>query len=91
MNKRLNSVIFILCGTLVNVVLSVAFMAALIILALRFRDFFGQAITVVVIIAFFLGIILAMFVYQKLAAWVIARFGLEDKLGPLFKYRGKRK
>jgi ABC-type sugar transport system permease subunit len=91
MNKRLNSVIFILCGTIVNVLLSLVFMGALIILVLRFREFFGQAITVVVTISFFLGIMLAMFVYQKLAAWVITRFGLEDKLDPLFKHRQKRK
>lgn len=91
MNKRLNSVIFILCGTLVNVTLSIAFIVAFVALSLRFRDALGSAITAVVTISFFLGIILAMFTYQRLAAWVISRFGLEDKLDPIFKHRAKRK
>ena len=33
---------------------------------------------------FVLSIVLSMLVYSKLVKWVTAKYGLEDKLAPLF-------
>jgi hypothetical protein len=90
-NKKLNSVLFILCGKIVNVILAIFFIGALVLLVFRFHGFFGQWINVVVPAAFFSGILLAMFAYQRLLKWVMRRFTLEDKLDPLFSFKPKKK
>jgi len=37
------------------------------------------------------GIIISMIIYQRLTAWVIERFGLADKLDPLFVSSKRKK
>ena len=84
MNKKLNTVIFVIVGTLVNIILAIAFVVILVVLAGFARDFIGPAKSVVLPFIVFLGIFLSMMLYQKLTMWVIKRFNLEDKLDPLF-------
>ncbi len=91
MNKKANTVIFMLVGTLVNILLAIAFVVVLIVLAAFAKDIIGPAKDVFLPFIVFLGIFLAMMVYQKLSLWVIKRFNLEDKLDPLFVSRRRKK
>jgi ABC-type methionine transport system permease subunit len=84
MNKKMNTVIFVIVGTLVNIILAIAFVVILVVLAGFARDLIGPAKSVILPFIVFLGIFLAMMLYQKLTMWVIKRFNLEDKLDPLF-------
>jgi ABC-type methionine transport system permease subunit len=91
MNKKANTVIFMVVGTLVNIILAIAFVVILIVLAAFAKDIIGPAKSVFLPFIVFLGIFLAMMVYQKLSLWVIKKFNLEDKLDPLFVSRRRRK
>lgn len=84
MNKKLNTVIFVIAGTLVNIILAIAFVVILVVLAGFAKDLIGPAKSVILPFIVFLGIFIAMMLYQRLAMWVIKRFNLEDKLDPLF-------
>lgn len=92
MNKKTrNSIIFILCGTIVSIILFM--LIAFVLGALCWLIFFfwlkNPSLMMIswmicVIAALFLG----MLIYQKLVNYVIAKFHLEDKLDPIF---GKKK
>ena len=92
MNKKANTVVFILCGTLVNLLLAFVFIGVLLFLVLRFQDHISeQLVTTLIPIAFLGGVVLAMIVYQKLSQFVISRFNLSDKLDPLFKFKHRKR
>ncbi len=88
MNKKLNTAIFIIAGTIVDVILAFIFASALLLLLYACRGLIPQtAMSLMVPVAVVAGIIIAMLIYQRLAAWVIEKFNLEDKLSPIFKTR----
>ncbi|MBO7485013.1 MAG: leader peptide processing enzyme [Spirochaetaceae bacterium] len=90
MNKKQNTIFFILFGTVANIFLSFLFIILFIILGIKF--FGPQNSTMVLAISFLAGMLLGMFVYRKLGEWVIRKFNLEDKLDPIFvKNRKSRK
>ena len=92
MNKKLNSIVFILCGTIVNVLLAILFILGFCVFALWALKQIGVAASMtVIVVASICGLLLAMFIYTKLSRWVISRFNLEDKLDPLFKPRSGKK
>lgn len=92
MNKKINSVLFILGGTVVNVLLAILFILGFCVLALWVVKQLGIAASMtVLVVASICGLLLAMFIYTKLSRWVISRFNLEDKLDPLFKPRSSKK
>jgi hypothetical protein len=92
MNKKANSIVFILCGTLVNVLFSIICIVLLVILVAKFQPILGDTISMVLyIVALLGGWFLGMFAYQKLSKWVIAHFKLEDKLDPLFNFRSRKR
>ena len=92
MNKKANSIVFILCGTIVNVLLAILFILGLCVLSLWVLKQIGVAASMtVIVVAIICGLLLAMFVYTKISRWVITRFNLEDQLDPLFKPRSGKK
>ena len=92
MNKKANSIVFILCGTIVNVLLAILFILILCVLSLWTLKQMGVAASMtVLVVASICGLLLAMFVYTKLSRWVISRFNLEDQLDPLFQPRTGKK
>ncbi len=91
MNKKANTVIFMLVGTIVNIILAIFFVVVLIVLASLAKDFIGPAKNMILPFIVFLGIFLGMMAYQKLSLWVIKKFNLEDKLDPLFVSRRRKK
>ncbi len=81
MTKKQNTIVFILVGTVCNLVMMLLISFVLIILsALLFSDYIAYAIPVCMIA----GIILGMVIYQRAATYIISKFNLTDKLDPLF-------
>jgi len=91
MNKKMNTVIFILAGTVVNLLLAIVFIGLLLFGVSRLAPSIGDQAASLVPFAFIGGILLAMVVYQKLTKWVITKFNLTDKLDPLFTSRHRKK
>lgn len=91
MNKKMNTLVFILVGTLVNILLAGIFIGSLLFLISLLVPLMGEQVGSLVPFAFVGGIILAMLVYQKLTKWVIDRYDMNDKLDPLFTSRRKNK
>ena len=95
MTKKGNSIVFIICGTLLSIVLFLAIgFVLLVISALLFIKLpaepmvnaFSISLMISIIAALFLG----MFLYQKIVQWVLVKFNLEDKLDPLFGKKYKK-
>lgn len=91
MNKKLNTVVFIVVGTIVNILLAVFFILVLMVVAFKVDTIWpghGEPLLPFVFIA---GILLAMLVYQRLSHWVVERFDLSDKLDQLIHFKKRRK
>jgi hypothetical protein len=91
MNKKLNTVLFLLGGTFVNLVLALVSIGLLLFLLGRVEPFLGEQTATFIPFVFLGGILLGMIMYQKLSKWVIRRFNLEDKMNPLFSLRSKKR
>jgi hypothetical protein len=91
MNKKLNTVIFILAGTLVNLVIALVSIGLLLALVGLASPLMGDSTSSLVPFAFLAGILFSMIAYQKLSKWAISRFNLNDKLDPLFMLNHKKK
>ena len=90
MNKKVNTLLFILGGTVVNLILALVMIGVLLFLVGRLSPIMGDQTSSLIPFAFLGGIMIAMLIYQKLAKWVIKHYGLEDKLDPLFNPSNKR-
>ncbi|MGN0906992.1 MAG: leader peptide processing enzyme [Bullifex sp.] len=94
MNKKANSIIFMLIATVVNLILLMIFF----ILGFVILNFVVSAmpdnaavVQVGVILVFVVSIGLSFFVYSKLVNFVTKKFSLEEKLDPLFVRKGSRR
>jgi len=90
MNKKLNTVIFILAGTLVNLVIALVSIGLLLALVGLASPLMGDSTSSLVPFAFLAGILFSMIAYQKLSKWAISRFNMNDKLDPLFMLNHKK-
>lgn len=90
MNRKLNTVLFIVAGTVVNLLLALVCIIALLFLVSQFNGILGDKAATLVPFAFVGGVLIAMIIYQKLTRWVIEKFDLGDKLSPLFTARHKK-
>lgn len=91
MNKKLNTAVFIVAGTIVNILLAVFFIGLLMIGAYKVENIWpghGEPMLPFIFIA---GVILAMIVYQRLSHWVVERFDLSDSLDQLVHFKKRRK
>ena len=95
MTKKGNSIVFILCGTLLSIVIFFAIAGILLYLAgfLFIKlpaepnvNGFAISLMFIIVLALFLGILL----YQKIVQWAFNKYNLEDKLDPLFKKKYKK-
>lgn len=95
MNKKVNSFIFVICGTLLSIVL---FLALAAIFLVTFGFFFLKlpaepmvtAFSISLMFSIIAALFLNMLIYQKIVQWVIVKFNLEDKLDPIFKTKYKK-
>lgn len=86
-NKKINTIIFILCGTVVNLLLALICIMTLLVAVHWLVVFFGPNLRNMIPLALIGGIIIAMIIYQRLTGWVVDRFHLQDKLTNLFPSR----
>jgi len=94
MNKKMNTLIFIVVGTIVNVVLALACIFSLLLIVIKITAASGNIEKLLMSYAIFsiiAGLFIAMIIYQRLTRWVIEKFNLEDKLDPLFAARKLKK
>ena len=88
MNKKAYTVIFTIVSTIFNIALTLTIIAALMLLtSVIYFKLLGNteassAYAIALIICFFGGMILGMFIFTKLCGWVIDRFNLAKKLEP---------
>ncbi|MBN2617702.1 MAG: hypothetical protein JXR64_05255 [Spirochaetales bacterium] len=92
MNKKLSTILFILGGTLVNLLLMIIFISSLlaatsaILRGLGYEP--GSSIYIPFLIgAIFGGMVLAFIVYSKITKFVQNKYNLEKYLEPLFKIK----
>ena len=92
MNKKTNSVIFMVVATLVNVLLLVLYFTLGIVLMALFAQLFPESglLPILMLIVFILAIALSFLTYSKLVKWAVAKFSLEDKMDPIFSSRRNR-
>ena len=95
MTKKGNSILFIVCGTLVSVLLFLVIASILLVISgfvfIKLPSepmitAFALSLMVIIVVALFLG----MFLYQKIVQWAFQKYNLEDKLDPIFKTKYKK-
>ena len=94
MNKKANSLIFMLIATVVNLLLlMIFFILGFVILHFVISAMPDNAavVQIGVVFVFIAAIALSFFVYSKLVNFVTVKFSLEDKLDPLFVRKGSRR
>jgi Kef-type K+ transport system membrane component KefB len=90
MNKKTNTVLFMLGATVVNVILMVAIFVLLFWL---YGTFIGPrvspTVTSYLLIVLFVGsIALTYFIYHRIVKWISNKWNLDDYFDPIFKRRG---
>ena len=87
MNKKLNTVFFIIGATLFNLVLIVILMLiSLVLISVIFRDNLSPSALSILLMVFFIGSIAGTFmIYRFILNLVSRRFDLEKYFLPLFK------
>jgi len=91
MNKKTNTIFFMLGATAVNIILMIAIFILLFWLYGRFiASSVSPQVTSYVMIGIFIGSIgLTYFIYHRLVKWMSNKWNLDDFFDPIFKRRGK--
>lgn len=90
MTKKQNTIVFIICGTLVSVLLTILIGGALVLLSLVLFKNNQSAFMIAFAVSLIGSMFLSMLAYQKIVYWVIKKFNLSDKLDPLFVKKQKK-
>lgn len=92
MNKKANSLVFMLVATLVNIILLALFftigLLVLNFIASRFPN--SSLVPALILIVFIGAIVLSFLVYSRLVKWATKKFDLEEKMDPLFSSKRNR-
>ena len=94
MNKKANTILFMLGATVLNVIMMIViFLALMLLYAWIVPGGFGTQAGQIVGIVLFLGSIgLTYFIYHKLVKWISGKWDLEQYFDPIFgKKSGPRK
>jgi len=91
MNKKTNTILFMLGATAVNIILMIAIFILLFWLYGRFiASSVSPQVTSYVMIGIFIGsIALTYFIYHRLVKWMSNKWNLDDFFDPIFKRRRK--
>lgn len=96
MNKKGNTVIFMIVATLVNIaLLAIFFILGFVLLGLALSKWPSLAssqiaASLLTLLVFVGSIGLTFFIYNRIVMWANKKFMLEDKLYPFFSGRKKR-
>jgi len=89
MNKKLNTLLFVLAATLFNIIVTIVSFAVLFLLYAKFimslLPEFSQIWGLPVI--FIIAIVISFFVYRFLLKYLMKKVRIEDYLDPIFKKR----
>lgn len=90
MNKKVSTVLFILGGTVVNLLLMITFISGLIAAVYGIFNGLGVAKDSTLYIPFLIGaifggLVLAFLVYSRIMKYIQKKYDLEKHLEPLFK------
>ncbi len=86
MTKTQNTILFLILGTLANIVLTVMLIIILTILGgFILKENLGTALPVI----FILAVIGGMLIYQKSIKVILNKYNLESKMTPLFSKKKK--
>lgn len=91
MNKRLNSVLFIIGATVANIVSMVVIFGVLMVLFARFlAPHLAPGANQIILLVLFVGSVVITYVlYHRFMKWLSEKYTLQDYFGPLFG-RNKR-
>ncbi|MFO8042963.1 MAG: hypothetical protein R6U25_07165 [Alkalispirochaeta sp.] len=91
MNKRLNSVLFIIGATVANIVSMVVIFAAFMVLFARFlAPHLAPGANQIILLVLFVGSVIITYVlYHRFMKWLGEKYNLQDYFGPLFG-KGRR-
>ena len=93
MNKKLNTVLFLLGATVLNLLIMlvlVVILGAVAVLATRSMEEVNQAVSMIAVIVILFGSIAGtFFIYNRLIKWVVVKWDLEKYIEPVF--RGSRR
>ena len=91
MNKRLNSVLFIVGATVANILSMVVIFATFMVLFARFlAPHLAPGANQVILLVLFVGSVIITYVlYHRFMKWLAEKYNLQDYFGPLFG-KGKR-
>lgn len=86
MNKRLNSILFILGATIVNIVAMILiFFVCMVLFARFFAPHLSPGVNQIILLVLFVGsVVLTYFLYHRLMKWLSNKYPLEEYFGPLF-------
>ncbi len=87
MTKKKNTLLFIFIATLFNLIVTVFLLLIFIILSVFL---FKENTVFVAPFCFIAAIALGIFIYQKVARFVIKKYELEYKLDPIFSKRTRK-
>ena len=86
MNRKLNSVLFIVAATIGNLALMVLLMLLSLVLLSLLRGLPNGVLSVLTVVLFIGSIAATYWVYHRLMRYLSARYRLEDHFAPLFKH-----
>ena len=92
MNKKVNTVLFMVGATLFNVIVMIAIFVVLFLLYGRFlAGAISPQIGQVIIIVLFIGAIaLTYVIYHRIIKWISNKWNLDDYFDPIFNRRKKQ-
>ncbi len=86
MTKKQNTILFLVLGTLANILVTIVLIVILTVIGGFFlKENLGIALPFI----FILAVIGGMFIYQKAVKIIMKKFQLEDKMMPLFGSKKK--
>ena len=90
MNKKLNTAIFLVVATAVNIgIMLVVFVALMVVVTLVAREN-ARLLSVLYIVAFFLSIVATFFLYSLVMKLFQKKVDMEKYFHPIFRPRGSR-
>ena len=94
MNKKLNTVLFLLGATVLNLLIMlvlVVILGAVAVLATRNMEEVNQGVSLIAVVVILFGSIGGtFFIYNRLIKWVVVKWDLEKYIEPVFKGSRRR-
>jgi hypothetical protein len=92
MNKKVNTVLFIIGATIANLVIMLGIFLTLIVLVgyIMPEDAAPGAISAVFMVIFLGSLVASYFIYQRLIALLSKKIDMEKYFHPIFRPRGKK-